>query len=529
MDILVAPYFSLFLITVLGYLLGKISIKGISLDISGVLFVAILFGYFGLEMPADIRQIGLVLFIFTIGFQSGPSFFENFKSEGKNLIIMATITVLTGALMAFGLAKLFGFDKTLACGLYTGAITSTPGLAALSDIADSRTVAVGYGIAYPFGVIGIVLLIKLLPRIFRMSITDAEKKYQSALDKKFPKVMNRNFVITNENAIDKTLEQLKFRENTGATISRMFHNEELIIPNADTKLERGDLIKAVGTEDQLEKVRELVGEYTNLGVSLNGNYDVKYVLVTAKNVIGKKIHDLHLQHNYNIVITRIRRSGLDFSASADMRLHYGDKLKIVGYKDDIEKVTKIIGNDSRSTYENDYITIAVSIVLGILVGMITIPITGNFNLSLGLTGGIMAVAIILSRIHKIGPIVFSVTTPALNIVRRLGLILFLASVGSDAGQHLVAVMKADGWAIFVSGMLISIIPTLVAVIIAKHCLKIDILQMLGGIAGGRTSTPALAAATSMTTSSAPGIAYTTVYPISIVLIVVCVQILFAVL
>ncbi len=523
------PYFALFLITILGYLLGKINIKGISLDVSGILFVAILFGYFGLEIPETIKQIGLVLFIFTIGFQAGPSFFENFKSEGKNLIIMATIIVVTGALMAFGFAKIFGFDKILACGLYTGAITSTPGLAALSDIADSQSVAVGYGIAYTFGVIGIVLLIKLLPKMFRMNILEAEKKYQAAIDKKFPKIVNRNFVVTNPEIINKTLKELKFRESTGATISRIFHNEQLVIPNADTTLKTGDILKAVGTVSQLEKVREWVGEYTNLSVLLPEKYDVKYVIVTEKNVIGKKLHDLHIQHNYNVVITRIRRSGVEFSASADIKLHYGDKIKIVGNKDDIEKVTKLIGGDVRKTYETDYVTVAITIALGILVGMISIPFSENFNFSLGLTGGVMLMAILLSRKQKIGPIIFSVTTPALNIFRRLGLILFLASVGSDAGSELVNIMKSNGWGILTSGMAISIIPTIIAVIIAKHCLKIDILQMLGGIAGGRTSTPALAAATSMTTSNAPSIAYTTVYPFSIVLIVICVQILFAIL
>ena len=195
MELLTTSYFSLFLIVILGYILGKISVKGISLDVSGILFIAIVFGYFGIELPNDIRQIGLVLFIFTIGFQAGPSFFENFKSDGKNLLIMAAVIVFSGAILAFGLAKAFGFDKILACGLYTGAITSTPGLAALSELADDRSVAVGYGIAYPFGVIGIVLLIKLLPRILGMKISDAEKKYQSVIDTKFPKRTNRNFVV----------------------------------------------------------------------------------------------------------------------------------------------------------------------------------------------------------------------------------------------------------------------------------------------------------------------------------------------
>lgn len=528
LDFILQPYFALFMITVLGYLLGRISVYGISLNISGVLFVAMIFGYFGLVFPPIIKQIGLVLFIFTVGFQAGPSFFENFKAEGRKLTIMATTIVLVGAALAVFFAKIFYFDRDLACGLYTGAITSTPGLAALSEITDSQSGPIGYGIAYPFGVIGIVLFIKIFPRIFRLDIKEAESRYNAALEAKHPKVINRNFIVTKEEIVGKTLEEINFMEETGATISRIFHNDQIVIPNADTVLNYGDLIKAVGTESQLESVKNKIGEYTPLGIALNQNYNVRYVIVSNKEVVGKKIHDLHIQHKYNVVITRIRRASIDFSASFDMKIRFGDKLKIVGSNEGVEQVAHIFGDNAKKTYETDYLTISIGIILGVLVGCISIPV-GNINISLGLTGGIMAVAIIMSRIHKIGSVIFSVTSAASNIMRRVGLILFLAAVGSDAGSQIVTILKSDGWGIFVSGIFISIVPTIVGVIVAKYFLKIDVLQMLGGIAGGRTSTPGLAAATSMTDTDAPSIAYATVYPIAIVLIIICVQLIYTIL
>jgi putative transport protein len=305
-------------------------------------------------------------------------------------------------------------------------------------------------------------------------------------------------------------------------------NGSAFTPNPQTVLHSGSVIKAVGTEDSLRKVQELIGKPTEFGISLNQNYDVRFIIVTNKKVLNKTISELHLQSKYNIIITRIRRSGVDFSVSSNIKLQFGDKIKVAGAKEDIKKVIQALGDDATKLRESNYLPVALGIVLGVLLGKLSINI-GTFELSLGLTGGVIAVAIILSRVRKIGPLVFSLTTEANQILRQIGLILFLASVGADAGSNLVSTLKEDGLRMFFSGMLITLIPMILSVFLAKYILKIDVLHLLGGITGGMTSTPGLAAASSMTKTNAPGIAYATIYPIAMVLVIICVQIIFMVL
>jgi putative transport protein len=528
MELLMSPYFALFLIIVLGYLLGGIKIRGIGLDVSAILFISMVFGYYGLEIPKDFKQIGLVLFIFTIGFQAGPSFFETFKRDGKKLLSLTAVIVFSGATLTVVFALIFDFGKELAGGLFTGALTSTPGLAALSELSDLKEAAIGYGIAYPFGVIGVVLFVKLLPRIFKMDVSKAEKDFNQELDTKYPRIINRNFIVEKGEIIGKTISELSFRQTTDANISRILQNGSAFTPNPHTILYSGSIIKAVGTDAALLKVQELIGKPTEFGIALNQNYDVRFIIVTNKKVLSKTINELHIQSKYNVIITRIRRSGVDFSATSNIKLHFGDKIKIAGTKDDIKKVTEYIGDDANKVFESNYLPVAIGIVLGVLLGKLNLKI-GTFEISLGLTGGVMTVAIILSRIRKIGPMVFSLTTSANQILRQIGLILFLASVGAEAGSNIVSTLQKDGFIMFISGVCITLVPMVLSVIVAKYFLKIDVLQLLGGITGGMTSTPGLAAASSATKTNSPGIAYATIYPIAMVLVVICVQIIFMIL
>ncbi len=528
MDLLITPYFAIFLIIITGYLLGGIKIKGIGLDVSAILFVAMIFGYYGLKIPSDLKNIGLILFIFTIGFQAGPSFFETFRRDGKNLVILAAAIVISSAMVAVGCALIFNFGPELTGGLFAGGITSTPGLAALSELSDSGNATIGYGVAYPFGVIGVVLFVKLFPRIFRLDIKKAEEDFNNHISEQFPKIINRNYIVENPEIIGKSISELQLRQATGANISRVFQNGSAFTPNPHTILHSGSIIKAVGTESALTKIQQLIGKPTEIGIALNQNYDVRFIIVTNKKVINKTINELHLQSKYNIIITRIRRSGVDFSATSNIRLQFGDKIKVAGTKEDIQTLTAALGDEANKIYEANYIPVAIGIVLGVLLGQLNLKI-GKIDLSLGLTGGVMAVAILLSRVRKVGPVVFSLTTAANQILRQIGLILFLVSVGAEAGSGIVSALKVDGLRMFSSGVLITLIPMIVGVLLAKYILKIDVLQLLGGITGGMTSTPGLAATASMTKTNAPGIAYATIYPIAMVLVIICVQIIYMIL
>ncbi|MDR2008968.1 MAG: transporter [Bacteroidales bacterium] len=528
MELLLSPYFSLFLIIILGYTLGAINIRGIGLGVSAVLFVAMVFGYYGLVIPQDFKQVGLVLFIFTIGFQAGPSFFETFRKDGKKLLILAFVIVVSSAIVSVICGYSFGFSGELTGGLFAGAITSTPGLAAITELSHSNEATIGYGLSYPFGVIGVVIFIKFLPRLFNMDIKKAEENYNENLNIKYPKVLSRNFIVENEHVYGKSIAELELRKKTGANISRVLQNGCASTPHSHTILEKGAIIRAVGTAEDLSKVQELLGPPTELHISLGSDYNVKYIVVTNKKVLNKTLSKLDLQNKYNVVITRIKRSGLEFCASPDIKIQFADKLKVVGTKEDIDKLSELIGDEANKVYEANYIPVALGIVLGILLGKLKLEI-GEFELSLGLTGGVMTVAIIMGRLRKVGPVVFSVTGAANSILRQIGLLLFLASVGAEAGSNLVEILKENGLKLFFSGVLITLIPMIIGVFLSKFFLKIDVLQLLGGIAGGMTSTPGLAVATSMTKANSPGVAYTTIYPIAMILVILCVQIIYMIL
>ncbi len=526
MELFNLPYFTLFLIVIIGFLIGNIKIKNVSLDISAILFVALVFGYFGIKLPEYLKYFGLVLFIFTIGFQAGPSFFETFRKEGKKLTILTLVIIFSGIIVTLACATLFHFSKDITAGIFAGALTSTPGFAAITELSSNiQDATLAYGISYPFGVIGVVLFIKLCPKIFKMNIDEAEKNYSSDFEEKHPKIINRNFIVENPEVIGKTLSEICIREKTGANISRILYKGNAFTPSPSTTLYGGAIIKAVGTENSLVKVQQLIGNPTDFEIVLNQNYDVRFIIITNKKVIGKTIEDLHIQSKYNIIVTRIRRSGVDFSATSNIKLHFGDKIKVAGTKDDIKKLTEFLGDETNKLYDNNYLPLALGIVLGILIGKISIKIN-EFNFSLGITGGVMLTGILLARIRKIGPLIFSMTTASNQIIRKIGLILFLSTVGTEAGGEIISAIKTNAWQIFVSGIFVTILPMVIAVIVSKYFLKIDILQLLGAITGGMTSTPGLAAASSMTKTNAPALAYATIYPIALVLMILGAQIIF---
>ncbi len=524
MELLSNSYFALFLIVALGFILGRIKIFGLSLDVSAVIFVALVFGHYGIVIPIDFQYLGLVLFIFTIGIQAGPGFFESFKKEGRQLAIFASILISIAALITVGIISIFHVDSNIAVGLLTGSLTSTPGLAAAIDYTGSPLASIGYGVGYPFGVIGVILFIRFLPKILGISLKKAEDDYQSKLGEEFPEVIRRNFVVENENVFGKSIGELRIRFMTKAVVSRVVHQGKAIIPTPDLVLHRGDLIKAVGTEDALHNVEILIGSVTEEEIPLDPKYDVRSVLVTNKEVVNKTIGQINLLHTYSATITRIRRSGINISPSPGSKLRFGDKLVIAGSKANLEMVTKIFGNDQKRLSDTDILPLALGIILGVLVGRISINL-GSFSFSTGLTGGVLIVALVLSRVGKTGPVLWTMTGAANQLVRQLGLILFLAAVGTGAGEKIVETFNQYGIELFLYGVAITIVPMLIAALASKWIFKMNILSLMGALSGSMTSTPGLAAADSMTDTNAHSIAYATVYPVAMVLLIVFVQII----
>lgn len=523
--LLQSSYFALFLIVALGFVLGRINFKGISLDVSAVIFIALLFGHFGVIIPKELGNFGLVLFIFTIGIQAGPGFFDSFRSKGKVLILI-TLLIIGSACMTGVLFKyLLHIDMAETVGLIAGSLTSTPGLAAAIDSTQSSAASIAYGIAYPFGVIGVILFIKLLPGLLRLDIKKEEKRLEMQQRDKYPEIYTGTFRVTNENIFNKSLVQLQIRTMTGAVISRVKHGDKTEVPSAKTMLYQGDLVKAVGSEYALAQLGVLVGERLQEDLPLATSYELQSLLLTKKEVIGKTLGSLNLQQNFGCTVTRIRRSGIDLSPEPGLTLKFGDKLLVVGHQDSLKELAKLLGNDEKRLSDTDFFPIAMGIVLGVLVGKINISFSDSFSFSPGLTGGILLTALVLSSVGKTGPILWSMSGAANLLLRQLGLLLFLAEVGTSAGANLMETFRESGWALFGAGVAITLVPMIVAVAVGYFVFKINLFDLMGTITGGMTSTPGLAAAGSMTDSDAPSVAYATVYPIAMVFLIVFIQVI----
>lgn len=509
------PILTLFLIITIGYLIGQIKWKGFSLESSAILFVALIAGHLGLNLPSILKILGLLFFIYAIGLQAGPTFLTFFKRDGFVLNLVAFSLVSIGAIVTIVVVLLFHIHPEIAIGLFAGALTSTPGLAAAQEATNSGLTSIGYGVAYPFGVIGVIFFVKILPVLLKTSykkleLNESEKKRMDTAQLTYQH--NR---VLNPAIVGKTLRDLHFRSSTGCIISRLMRDDQVMVPRADTILQKNDIVRVVGRAEDLPKATNLLGSLSEKSIP-QSMLDVKRFVVTNKKIVGKKIRDISLGSYYNANITRIRRSGMEFPALPDQKLEWGDRLTIVGEKDIMPELKDLFGDDVKLLEEGNIYSIILGMVIGILLGMIPVSIGNIISLKMGITGGILLSGLILSNIGKTGPIIWRAPGPIITFIRELGLVLFLAVVGVQAGSRMMEVLHHQGLILLFAGALITVIPMLIIFLVNKSLLKIDLLRFSGLITGGMTSTPGLAAVTSSTNSSAPMITYAAVYPISMI-------------
>lgn len=525
MELFQSPFFSLFFIIAIGFIIGNIKIKGFSFDISAILFLAIFMGYLGVELPHEFQVLGLILFIYSIGIQAGPGFFASFKKQGRQLFLMALILIGSAVVVTQLVTNIFDIDKNIAVGLLTGALTSTPGLAAAIDSTSSPLASIGYGIAYPFGVIGVIIFVKLLPKLLRLKITDAEKAYEKQIKESHPELFFKTFIVENPKAAGKSIGELKIRRMTGAVISRVQHNDKTFTPTPKTVLNTGDKLRIVGPMPSFTQIETILGREINEDIPLSKEYRVQSILVTNTEAVNKTLRQINLFRLYGATVTRIRRSGINFSPSPNFVLQMGDKLVVACSKENMKNVAALFGNNDKKLSDTDFLPIAVGIVLGIIAGKLSIGFSSELSFSPGLTGGVLFVSLILGRLGRTGPVLWSMTGAATQLLRQLGLLFFLATVGTQAGSTLLDTFSNYGFELLLAGAFITLIPMFITAIVSKWLLKLNLLDILGALTGGMTSTPGLAAIDSMTESEAPKLAYATIYPIAIVLLIISLQLL----
>ncbi len=524
LELLSHSYFSLFLIIFVGILFGKIKIAGVSLDISAVIFVALVFGHYGVVIPKEFQTMGLILFIYSIGIQAGPGFFDAFKSKGLKMSALAIILIFSGALTTLIAGFLLHINGTDSVGIFTGALTSTPGLAAAIESSKSELASIGYGIAYPFGVVGVILFVNFIPKILKIDLKKEEEAYKEELKSQFPELYHRHFRVRNSNIFGKNLNDLNIRRMTGANISRIKKGDFAFVATQDTVLQENDVVRAVGTKEALDKIQFLLGPICDEKINLEKQSEVRWILVSNKAIMNKSLAQLNLFENFDATITRIHRSGMELTPNGSSVLKFGDKV-LVASRGNMNSMAKLLGNEAKKLNEADFLSISLGIVIGILLGIVPISLPGGVEFKLGITGGVLLTSLILSRIGKTGKIIWNISGSTNQTLRKIGLLFFLAAIGTHAGQHLVDTLKDNGLNYLVAGALITLIPMFVTVILGKYWFKINFLSLLGLITGGMTSTPGLSAVSSVTESDAPTIAYATVYPIAMVSLIIFVKIL----
>lgn len=516
---------ALFIIVSSGIILGRIKISGISLDLSGVLFSSLILGHFGFHLPKEFLNFGLVLFVFTVGMQAGPGFFDAFRKQGRKFLLFATIILSATATISFLIKEFVHIDKSLNVGIFAGALTSSPGLAAATDASNSPLVSIAYGIAYPIGLIGVILAVNILPKLLKINIKNEEVKFYDSLKDEHPDIIGKTFQITNPNIDNKTIKEIKLREITNCTASRILHKEKAFTPTGDSKFFIDDFVRIVGTEEDLEKAELLFGKPVKKEIPLSTSYDIKWIVVTNKKVINKTYKSVDLSITFNTQVVKLRRAGVDLSPTPSTVFRFGDKVLIAGGKDGVEKSAKLLGNNNKKLQETDILPIFLGVLFGIFLGKIKIPFLGLFDFSLGNTGGALIAGLTLSRIGKTGPILWTMSSSANQLLRKIGLIMFLAVVGTMAGEHLIETMQSQGTTLIWLSLIITFVPIIIGVFIGYYVLKINFLSLLGLITGLMTSTPGLGAVQSKSNANAGPLAYATVYPFALVLVIIFSQLL----
>ena len=524
---------SIFVLTVAiaaGIFLGeKLKFKGITLGITWILFCAIACSHFGMTLDplteAFAKDLGLILFVYSIGLQVGPSFFSSFGKGGLNQNIIATSAVLLSCLMAYLIHLVSGEDMAVMTGILFGAVTNTPGLGAAQQTYQDLTgvsnpdIASGYAMAYPLGVVGIIFSILFIRWIFRIKLDQEEEqvKNEKGEDKQ---IVCLDMKLTNPQVEGIRVRDLPLLTHVAIVVSRMIDTEgNELMPDPDTILHVGDYVRCV-TDTKNERTLLLLGEPMEIAWEEKDVHLVtRHIIITNPKINGKRISELKVREVFHITLTRIRRAGVELLATSDLVLQMGDRLTVVGDKETLEKIAKWFGNNTKKLDTPNLASLFFGILLGVVLGSLPIMLPGlSQPFKLGLAGGALIVSILIGAFGTKYHLITYTTTSANLMIREIGISLFLASVGFGAGKTFIPTLLGGGYVWIGYGVLITLIPLLIMGIVGRKWLKLDYFTLMGLIAGSTTDPPALAYATSQSTQNdRAAVAYSTVYPLTMFL------------
>ena len=533
------------LVIAAGIQLGKIKIFGVSLGVTFVLFVGIILGHFGFTVNQDVlhffREFGLILFVYSVGMQVGPGFFSSFKHGGVVLNMLAVGVILLGVITTIILYYMTGIPMSTMVGILSGAVTNTPGLGAAQQAytdmygVTDNTIALGYAVAYPLGVVGIILSIILIRYIFRVSFDKENEQLNKEEEEAHTNEAKPiSLIVRNPAIFNKTVAELaNLLEHREFVISRIWrHSDKQIeIASANSVLHENDKVFVITTEADVETVKTFIGEEIDMErkqwIRMESQFINRRILITKPELNGKRLGQLKLRKLYGINIMRINRAGMDLVATPGLTLQVGDRVNVVGTETAVSNVEKLLGNSMKRLNEPNLLTIFVGIALGIILGSIPIAFPGIPQpVKLGLAGGPLIVAILISRFGYHYKLITYTTQSANFMLREIGITLFLACVGISAGDGFVETIVNNGGLAWVGyGFIITFVPLMIVGCIGRYFYKVNYFTLMGLIAGSTTDPPALAYSNATAGNDAPSVGYATVYPLAMFLRVLTAQLL----
>lgn len=523
-----------------GILLGKIKIAGVSLGITWILFVGIILSHFGLRMDPHalhfLKEFGLILFVYSIGLQVGPGFFSSFKKGGITLNMLAAGIVFLGVAITCILHFITGIPIPTLVGILSGAVTNTPGLGAAQQAyydmtgVEMPSIALGYAVAYPLGVVGIILALICIKYIFRISFEKEVQKAQEVASEKASRATHVSLLVKNPALFGKEISEVAALIDKKFVISRILHGGEAPeIAKPRTHLEKGDKLFVIAASQDMKAIIAFIGEKIEMHRAewekLDTNLVSRRIVITREGINGKTLGQLHLRTGFGVNVTRVNRSGVDLVAHTGLQLQMGDRVTVVGTETDIVNVEKVLGNSLRRLREPNLVPLFLGIALGIVLGSIPFAFPGIPQpVKLGLAGGPLVVAILISRFGPHYKLITYTTMSANLMLREIGISLFLACVGLNAGEGFVeTVVNGGGFSWIGYGFIITFFPLIIIGLLARGIYKINYFTLMGLIAGSTTDPPALAYSNATAGNDMPSVGYATVYPLTMFLRVLTAQ------
>lgn len=507
------PLLALALLITAGTFLGQLRCFGISLGPSGVLFVGMVLGHWGMQLPSLLAELGVVLFVYAVGLQAGPHFLRTVRRHGWSYLLLALLTLGLAWITAFIAAKTLGLDPALATGIYAGALTSTPGLAASLQALDDPAVSVGFGVAYPLGIIGVVLFVQVVPRILRINWNQEIERANASEER--PAIEVVWLRIANPQIEGKMIGEVEATFKSRAVISRVIDKYVAMSPQAETRLCLDQHVRVVGTAEDIQRLELLLGPRVEDFQEPRSSISSTTLVVTEEKLCGKSLEKLRFRERYGLTISRIWRDDFEFVPRAQTTLEFGDEIRLVGDVADIQRVEPILGHKAERLHDTKFLPLAIGLLAGILLSKLPIVLPNGISIQLGMAGGPLVAGLCAGHYGRIAKLNFRMPVAARKFVHDLGLVLFLSGAGVAAGASFWPVLQSQGITLLVVAASVTAVPLFGALVLARVIYGWDALNCLGAVCGAMTSTPGLGVVAKMTDSSVPSTAYVAVYPMAL--------------